>query len=197
MSVVLIRIPCLRIPCLGIPCLEHIWNQQTHLSRLLYKQMSFVLIRIPCLGIPCLQHIWNQQTHRSGLLYKQMSVVLIRMENEDQPCFLSSKSCLVSSNNNTTTIHQPKQKAEKIVVVRTFASHPSNNYSPILLDPSSHFQLPSVWEKMNSEALRRPDVNKPTIPKLAEKFWEEEDQRIITIIRSMRVIIKKSKNMDL
>ena len=30
------------IPCFGIPC-QHIWNQDTHLSRLLYKQMSVVL----------------------------------------------------------------------------------------------------------------------------------------------------------
>ena len=98
-------------------------------------------------------------------------------ENEDQPCLLSSKSCLVSSNNNTT-IHQPKQKAEKIVVVRTFASHPDNYYSPILLDPSSPFRLPSVWEKINSEDLRRPDVTKLT---LAGSLWENEDQPCLKI----------------
>ena len=60
------------------------WNS----SRLVYKQMSIVMIEIPCLGIPCL--IWNQQPHLSRLLYKQMSVVLFKIPCFGIPCLISN-----------------------------------------------------------------------------------------------------------
>ena len=77
-------------------------------------------------------------------------------ENEDQPCLISSRSSLVSSNNNTI------QRLKKLLL----SGHSHHiliiTIPQSFLTPSSPFQLPSVWEMMNSKDLRRPDVTKLT-----------------------------------
>ena len=69
-------------------------------------------------------------------------------KNEDQPCLKSSSSCFISSN---TTKHQPSQKAEEIVVVRSFASYPNTTAAK--------------WEKI--EALRRTSFSQAVPPGFA------------------------------
>ena len=86
----------------------------------------------------------HTQLHQ-GQLPPLLNLAETFRKNEDQPCLKSSSSCFISSN---TTKHQPRQKAEEIVVVRSFASY-SNTTA-------------AKWEKI--EALRRTPFSQAVPP---------------------------------